>query len=104
MITDEQMKRESEFLQKAREDSRIEFIKENTAKWQAEGAEHKAKRIACVMTLADLSRMTGFSSSKLRNFENGEPVNHRRAVEQSYKMACLIRYYRTKEATSNGLV
>lgn len=67
-----------------------EFIKENTPEWIETGVYCRRLRIAYGLTLAKLSRMTGFSSTKLGCFESGKPILNRQVVERSYDMAFQI--------------
>ncbi len=66
------------------------FIKENTSEWIKTGAKYKRLRMAYGLTMTKLSRMTGFSATKLGCFENGRPILNRRVVQRSYIMVLQI--------------
>lgn len=67
-----------------------QFIKKTTPEWVKTGAKYKRLRRAHGLTLTKLSRMTGFSSTKLGRFESGKPILNRQVIERSCDMAFQI--------------
>jgi DNA-binding transcriptional regulator YiaG len=65
---------------------REKFIEENTIEWVKKGEKIKRVRLAYGVTLAKMARLTGFSATKLANFETGRPVLNRTVIERSYEL------------------
>lgn len=76
---------------KRREARKEAWIDANRDKWFANGQEFRRTRLGMGVTLADISRLTGFSASKLGAFERGLPIGTREAVEKSYLLALRVR-------------
>ncbi|MFK9119115.1 helix-turn-helix domain-containing protein [Peribacillus frigoritolerans] len=67
--------------------NRDAFIKENQTEWVSIGAELKSKRLYLGLSLAEMSRRLGTSTTRIRKFESGKPVYMAGSLEQCYKMA-----------------
>jgi hypothetical protein len=69
-----------------REQRREKFINENRKAWAKNGKKHRGMRIAYRITLREMSSLTGFSASKLGDFELGNPIHNRAVIEKSYNL------------------
>ena len=68
-----------------------QFIRENTPAWRECGSKYRAIRQAAGLSLAELARVSGFSTGKLRDFEAGMPGYCTKAVEKAYEAAARLR-------------
>ena len=64
-----------------------EFIEEHEEEWLERGLELKNKRIALDISITQLSKMLGTSTSRLRKFEAGEPIMMADHLISTYKLA-----------------
>lgn len=64
-----------------------EFIEEHEEEWLERGLELKNKRLALDISITQLSRMLGTSTSRIRKFESGQPVMMSEHLIRTYKLA-----------------
>ncbi|MGP7815532.1 helix-turn-helix domain-containing protein [Niallia sp. 01092] len=69
------------------ETAKQQFILDNTKEWTQRGQRLKERREKLQISLTSLSKMLGTSTSRIRKFENGEPVTLSKSLESSYQMA-----------------
>lgn len=70
-----------------RKQSTKEFIEESQDEWKVTGQSYKQRRQLLNISLRKLSGLLGCSESKLRKWENGEPVQAAAMLQHSYDMA-----------------
>ncbi|WDM23825.1 helix-turn-helix domain-containing protein [Paenibacillus polymyxa] len=63
------------------------FIEDSQDEWKEIGREYKQRRQLLQISLRKLSGMLGCSESKLRKWENGQPVQAADMLQHSYDMA-----------------
>src|SRR5690606_36572940 len=73
------------------------FIKENQNEWIEIGNELCDQRIELGITLAEMSRLLGTSTTRIRNFEKGMPVMMANGLKASYKLALELTKKRQEE-------
>ncbi len=67
------------------EDRRQAFIDQHTEDWVEQGLKWFTWREAEGITLTALASWSQFSRSKLKAFEDGQPLTHRKAVDAAYR-------------------
>ena len=76
---------------------KLKFIKQHEQQWIIEGAEFRALRESCNLTLRQLSKMTSFSPSRLSRFERGFAVRNSKVLKMMYPLVCNNRVRIGKE-------
>ena len=74
-------------LRRERLARRAAFVAENQAEWLEAGQALKKARLAARVTIRRLSMLTGFSDTKISDFENGRPIGTREPLERCYRLA-----------------
>ncbi|MET3208798.1 UNVERIFIED_CONTAM: transcriptional regulator with XRE-family HTH domain [Paenibacillus sp. PvR008] len=64
-----------------------QFVRDSSDEWKKIGQEYKQRRQFLQISLRKLSGMLGCSESKLRKWENGQPVQAAGMLQHSYDMA-----------------
>jgi len=65
---------------------REEFIHENYQEWRNEGIKYRHKREELGLSLRKVGELLGTSSTRIRNFEVGEPVSQVKQLKASYDL------------------
>ncbi|MGW8956762.1 hypothetical protein [Paenibacillus sp. NPDC055715] len=68
-------------------ESKEQFVRDSSAEWKEVGQEYKQRRQLLNISLRKLSGLLGCSESKLRKWENGQPVQAADMLQHSYDMA-----------------
>lgn len=63
-----------------------EYIQSNYLKWNDEGMVYRQKRKELGLSLRDISERLGTSTTRIRNFEVGEPVSQAEHLKASYNL------------------
>ncbi|MEC1786062.1 helix-turn-helix domain-containing protein [Schinkia azotoformans] len=74
------------FKDEYKEQMKREYIAENQQEWIKRGNIFKELREKLNITKAEMERATGFSSSTISKFEQGQPIMNAEKLEKSYSL------------------
>lgn len=94
------------FKDEYKEQMKREYIAENQSEWIERGNKFKELREKLNITKAEMERATGFSSSTITKFEQGQPIMNAEKLEKSYSLYLenyQLKHFQTKRVDDSTI-